>query len=180
MRTLISLMLVVLIAGCDALSSQPQSATGVTKATTKVQTQSNGLTTEQNNIVERLKRDNASGSIKHLYILSAYSGQVLIYSTVKGKITSSGKRLTPNSVLADRQTPKYGFDVTIGGEVQLTSEVLQDDGTYGSSAEYIYWFSVDNTYHQHYISGGQIVHISDQPIAVKSVVLNMETSEQKD
>src|SRR6185503_6965090 len=29
-------------------------------------------------------------------------------------------------------------------------------------------------YHQHYVDGGQILHISDQPLAVKSIVLNME------
>jgi hypothetical protein len=32
-------------------------------------------------------------------------------------------------------------------------------------------------YHQHFMTGGQIVHISDQPIAVKSVTINMETQQ---
>jgi hypothetical protein len=52
--------------------------------------------------------------------------------------------------------------------------VLQDDGTYGSSSEDIYWFDAAGRYHQHWFTGGQIIHLSDQPISVKSVVLNLE------
>lgn len=32
-------------------------------------------------------------------------------------------------------------------------------------------------YHQHYVTGGQIVHLSDQPISVPKVILNLETVE---
>jgi hypothetical protein len=51
--------------------------------------------------------------------------------------------------------------------------VLLDDGTYVSSVEYLYWFDAKGVYHQHYVTGGQIVHVSDQPLAVKSIVLNL-------
>lgn len=68
---------------------------------------------------------------KHLYIISACSGQVIFYSSVYGKVT-----------------------------------------TYGSSVPYIFWWDTNGIYHQHYISGGQIVHISDQPIEVKSANLS--------
>jgi len=63
----------------------PKSSSGVSKATVEVRTNDKGLTIEQTQIMERYYRDNLVGSIKHLYIISAYSGQVLIYSTVKGK-----------------------------------------------------------------------------------------------
>ena len=174
-------------ASCDDISSlakTPKSASGVSKANVEVQVDMNGNTIEQKNIMERLKRDNQSGSIKHLYVISAYSGQTLIYSTVKGKVTSAGKRLTPTSVVdADGEyyTGTYGFDVSIGGSNKRTQEVLGDDGSYGSSDPYIYWFDVKGVYHQHYLAGGQIIHVSDQPLAVKSVILNMElTNEAKD
>ncbi len=148
----------------------PQSRSGVTIADApKVQKGADGLTVEQRNIADRLKIDNMVGSIKHLYVISAYSGQVLIYSTVRGKVTSSGKRLTPT--LSDDNT----FQVQLpGGRSFGTHEVLQDDGTYGSSIEFLYWLDSKGVYHQHYATGGQIIHISDQPLAVKNIVLNLE------
>lgn len=119
--------------------------------------------------------DNEPGSIKHLYVISAYSGQVLIYSTVKGKVTSSGKRLNPYSVSVTSGEYNYneGIPVTIDGKQYTTGEVLQDDGTYGSSSEYIYWWDTNGKYHQQYMSSGIILHVSDQPLVVKGIIINM-------
>ena len=178
---LVCCILSVPFTGCVEIAPAPPPASdsGVHKATATVQTGSDGLTVEQRNIVDRLKADNQHGSIKHLYILSAYSGQCLIYSTVRGKVTSSGKRLTPNSVLAAAYGTvgyTHGIDIQIGGHDQVTSEVLQDDGTYGSSVEYIYWWDSKGIYHQQYITGGMIVHVSSEPISVKGVTINLESS----
>lgn len=161
--------------GCGE-SPKATSSSGVGKATVKVPTGPDGLTTEQRNIRDRLEADNKPGSIKHLYVLSAYSGQVLIYSTVRGKVTSGGKRLTPTSIVvgANGEYKRDGFVVNFGGTDVVTSEVLQDDGTYGSSTDYLYWWDTKGVYHQHYIQGGQILHVSSEPLAVKSVVINME------
>jgi hypothetical protein len=164
--------------------SEPVSDTGVTKASATIDVGSDGLTTEQRNVKARLEEDNKIGSIKHLYIISAYSGQVLVYSTVDGKVTSSGKRLTPTTVVASRyngyDSSSQGwnaFKVNIGGKVYRTTEVLQDDGTYGTSIPYLFWTDAKGVYHQHYISGGQIIHISNEPLAVKNVVINMALTE---
>lgn len=148
--------------GVDSCKQQV-STSGVSKATAQVQVQSNGLTVEQDNIKRRLELENRPGAIKHLYVLSAYSGQAIIYSTVKGKVTSSGKRISPSMYC------EYGT----GGS--YTPERLGDDGVYGSSVEYLYWWDVQGRYHQHYVQGGQIVHISDQPLPVKSITLNLES-----
>lgn len=170
----------VLIVSCGQGSSEPASTTGIKKVNPTVAADPNtGMTVEQSNIAERLKRDNLPGSIKHLYVISPVSGQVLIYSTVKGKVTSSGKRLTPKTVACsdghEVSSVFGGFSVNFDGAWRRTGEVLQDDGTYGDSAEYLYWFDAAGRYHQHYM-GDEILHISDQPLAVKSIVLNMETS----
>lgn len=159
--------------GCPTRS--PTAASGVQQARATVKTGADGLTVEQRNVKKRYDLENVPGSIKHLYVISAYSGQVLIYSTVQGKVTSSGKRLSPYSVV-DNGTcmAESGFDVDISGMHKRTAEVLQDDGTYGGSIEYLYWFDSQDRFHQHYLAGGQIVHLSDQPLAVKSVILNME------
>ena|SRR3990167_3794052 len=165
---------------CDMSTTgenQAVSASGVKKAETKVEVQSSGFTVEQENIIRRLTLENEPGAIKHLYLISAYSGQVLIYSTVRGKITSSGKRLTPLTVAAvDGEYiggKHQGIETNLNGIIKNTGEVLQDDGTYGHSIDYIYWWDVQGRYHQHYISGGQILHVSDQPLAVKNIVINM-------
>jgi hypothetical protein len=167
MRTTILLLcLVAMIAGCG---NEPQSFSGVRQATVAVATQSDGFTIEQQNIRGRLLEDNKPGAIKHLYVISAYSGQVIIYSTVKGKVTSGGKRLSPSQISGN----DYLFRVDLGGGTHYTSEVLQDDGTYGQSDAYLYWWDTKGVYHQHYVSGGQIIHVSDQPLAVKSIILNL-------
>lgn len=172
LAVLVSIVVLGVIVGCE--SKPPQSDSGIWKATVQISTNPEGLTTEQQNIRDRLLEDNKPGSIKHLYVISAYSGQVIIYSTVRGKVTSGGKRLTPTSVDNTADNLNYGFPIQIGGRKYYTSEVLQDDGTYGHSMDYLYWWDTKGVYHQHYISGGQIVHISSQPLAVKGIIINME------
>jgi len=164
---------------CDG-SAPVQSASGVGKATVKVPVGADGLTVEQRNIGQRLMEDNKPGAIKHLYVISPYSGQVILYSTVKGKVTSGGKRLTPTSVLNAYSNGSSfgGFQVQIGNATAITGEVLQDDGTYGSSGDYLYWWDVRGAYHQHYLTGGQIITISDQPLPVKSVTINIEATKE--
>lgn len=162
---------------CDG-PQQTTSASGVQKANVQVAVGNDGLTVEQRNVKQRILEDNKPGAIKHLYVISPYSGQVILYSTVRGKVTSGGKRLTPTSVAAiDGHEVGYehaGFPVDISGGRQHTGEVLQDDGTYGQSGDYLYWWDVRGAYHQHYLTGGQIVTISDQPLPVKSVTINLE------
>ncbi len=186
MKSKLSLVILVLVLctllssiGCGSSPSSPgpRSISGVEEIAPEVKKGSDGLTTEQRNIRDRYRVDNAPGSTKHLYLISAYSGQCLLYSTVKGKVTSSGKRLSPKSVApldgasGHRET---GFAFAIGGSTHHTAEMLQDDGTYGDSIEYLYWFDSKGAYHQQYITGGMILHISDQPITMKSIVINIE------
>jgi len=165
----------------SCLEEQPTTtASGsVSKKTVEVKTDGDGWTVEQKNIAKRLERDNIPGAIKHLYIISPYSGQVILYSTVKGKVTSSSKRLTPNNISQvinkdGSQRFGNGFYVDFGNQAAYTSEVLQDDGSYGSSCEYIYWFDSKDIFHSHFFTGGQIIHVSDQPMPVKNITINLE------
>lgn len=181
------LSLLLLLTGCKYKALEPSdipvSSSGVKKTQVKVSTNPDGLTIEQQNVRDRLLLDNKVGAIKHLYLISPESGAILLYSTVKGKVTSSGKRLTPRSVVvAPEQYPENfsGFAVKIGTEVKNTSEVLQDDGTYGDSDPYIYWWDARNVYHQHFMTGGQIVHVSDQILRVNpnEIQINLERDKQ--
>ena len=177
---LISVSLIGLSGCLEKTVATPVADSGVKKASVKIKTGADGLSVEQRNVKERIKRDNDIGSYKHLYVISSFSGDVLIYSTVKGKVTSSSKRLSPTTVAAaDGQyvgKALRGMRVSINGETHRTAEVLQDDGTFGSSVPYVYWFDVRGVYHQHYITGGQIFHVTDAPMAVGKIILNMETA----
>lgn len=156
------------LASCDIDRPQQKSDSGVKKATTKVQTDMNGRTVEQENIIKRLERDNKVGSIKHLYIISAYTGDVLQYSTVKGKVTSGGKRLSPKTVNGNGyNNAGYSNFVKLGDQQMTTDEVLDDGGAYGESGNYLFWFDAQDNYQQYYPSGGTYLHISDKPLRIK-------------
>ena len=169
--------LLIILTFCLA-SCLPDAATsegGIKKAKANIKVQSNGLTVEQENVKRRLEQENIPGSIKHLYLISAYSGEVILYSTVKGKVTSSGKRLTPSSVESTGDMPD-GFKITIDGASYSTTETLGDDGTYGSSVEYLYWWDAGGKYNQIFISGGTSVIITDQPTQFGRVTQSIDVN----
>ncbi len=168
---------IIVFNGCSRSSRQPVSSSGIKPTQVDVPVNAEGITVEQQNIRDRLLMDNEVGSIKHLYVISAYSGQTIIYSTVRGKVTSSSKRLSPTSVVvgASGDYRRPGF--ATGQDKMVTDEVVQDDGTYGSSIPYLYWWDTKGVYHQHYVSGGQIIHVSNEPVSVKGVVINMAIEE---
>ena len=141
-----------------------ESSSGVKMASTKVQTDTEGHTVEQRNVKERLERDNKAGSIKYLYLVSSFTGDLILQSTVKGKVTSSSKRLTPSDLteLTDQTGTEVYKRVYINGRWYATNQNPGDDGTYGDSIPYLYWFDQNDAYHQAY-TGAVVVHISDQP-----------------
>lgn len=161
--------LTLMSSGCDQRSGQQKSDSGVAKASVEVKTDAEGHTVEQKNIMERLIRDNKVGEVKHLYVISSYTGDVLEYSTVKGKVTSGGKRLSPKTVLPSPTAEQAGNDniVTIGNLRFTTEEVLDDGGSYGESGNYLYWFDAQDNYHQYYPSGGTYLHISEKPLRIR-------------
>jgi hypothetical protein len=165
---LVIILSTVILAACGDKGSQQKSDSGVTKATTEVHTDASGKTIEQENIIERLKRDNLPGSVKHLYVISSYTGDVLQYSTVKGKVTSGSKRLSPKTVNGNG-TNNTGWSnmVSIGGTSYTTDEVLDDGGAYGESGNYMFWFDAQGNYHQYYPAGGTYVSICDKPQRIK-------------
>lgn len=172
------IVLALLMGSCD--KSTPTVSSGVKKASVSLTTDpSSGLTIEQENIKRRLQNDNKPGAIKHLYLVSPFTGDIILYSTVKGKVTSSGKRLTPTSMMSG--VNQYGF---VGGEIVSsnhdrirTSEVLQDDGSYGTSTEYLYFWDINDVYRQ-VVPGACTVLISDEPLNIGQVKLRMGTEKK--
>lgn len=167
------LICLIFIVGCG---QEQVSTSGVHRVQTTVQTGSDGLTTEQRNISLRLEMDNRPGSIKHLYLLSPFNGRQIFYSTVRGKISSSGKRLSPKTVawkLNATGVSDKGVPVKVNGETLVTNELIQDDGTFGDSSEYLYFWNESGQYFQLYV-GGLTVVVSDQPTGFQDVVIRNE------
>lgn len=167
----ICLSMTIALLGCDDVQSV--SVSGAKAITTAVQTDANGMTVEQQNIKGRLELEKP-GAVKHLYILSSMSGDCILYSTVKGKVTSGGKQLMPSDA---RPLGEGGSYLTLPNG-WITNERPSEDGTFGQGSEaahaYLYWFDVRGNYHQHYLLGGQIIHISDVPMKWPKIILNLE------
>lgn len=136
-----------------------------------------GMTVEQRNIARRLVEDNTPGAQKFLYVQSAFSGKLLFASNIDGKVTSSGKRLNPYSVESAGES-EDGFLLRIGEWTGYTTEVLEDDGTYGDSIPYLFWWDVNGISYQLYPTGGQIIHITSQPLKTRDVVIDMRITKE--
>lgn len=178
MKNLLFILSILFFVSCDYNPQQAISDSGVRKASIAVKTDDKGHTVEQNNYMERVKRDNELGSVKHLYIISSYTGDVLEYSTVKGKVTSGGKRLSPTTVNGyDGNTNTDYNYVALSNKTFTTDEIPDEYGMYGSSSPYFYWFDAQGNYHQYYPSGGTFVHISDRPLRVNKANLSLQLKE---
>lgn len=173
---LLAFISVLSIIGCSSTRSI-SSASGVELQSVKIETDSDGRSIEQRNIMERLKRDNNSGSIKFLYLVSPFTGEIILQSSVKGKVTSSSKRLTPEDLRLYNNSSISGGEVNIveiNGKTYTSNQLPGDDGTYGSSMPYLFWFDQNGTYHQTYV-GAAIVHITDQPVNFRQTTQTIET-----
>lgn len=167
-----ALFFAALTMGCEGETEAPEAIQKVN--TVKITKGADGLTNEQRNIYDRVKEENKAGNIQHLYIISAYSGEVIMYSSVKGKVTSSGKRLQPTALTGNGDYGGSYYEVNVRGRNVNTAEVMQDDGTYGDSVPYLYWWDQYGAYHQQYIQGGMILHISGKPLRVSEVAIKLD------
>lgn len=115
---------------------------------------------ERANISKRLTTFSDPNKLSYIYLVSF--GKVMAFYTVKGKITSGSKRLTPSDQLVDNS---YTND-------QYVVQAPELDGTYGNSADYIYFWTTDGVYVQwngEYMMADQPLQLTTQPELVRSV-----------
>lgn len=145
--------------GCTSANQPQTSSSGIAQATIP-QLQSS---IEQENIKARLEIVNNPATVMWFYGLSD-AGTMIFKSAVKGKVTSSGKRL--------EQT-----DITCLGEYGTCShEILQADGTYGSSDEYVYWFDYEGNYFQW---NGKYI-LATKPLRIPAPMIDFQQRNQSD
>lgn len=184
MKNLIAILLLLsTMVSCDVqmqAETETKSSSGASRLITQVETDSKGHTAEQLSVESKIKRENVIGGIQYVYILSAYSGEIITQSVAQGKVSSSGKRLTPAMVTSGTYGTQYGsgvvggMEVSINGATYHTPEVMGDDGTYGSSCEYLYWTDTEGVFHRQYITGGILIHVSDKPMRFGHVTITTE------
>lgn len=118
---------------------------------------------EIENIKYRLELTSSPSKVGYIVLFND-AGQPILYTSVKGKVTSGSKRLTPPYELKRLDQPSDGQP--------LTYEVVDapsDEGTYGSSNPYIYFRDMNGTYHQwsgDYLYSDQPIRLKVEPIAV--------------
>jgi hypothetical protein len=99
---------------------------------------------ERENIKRRIEFINQPDRIGYLYLLTE-NGQLIREIQVLGKVSSLNSYLTP---MEDIQWFK-GTDVGDSwGDVPIVTSAPDLDGTYGSNAEGIFWFTPDGVYQE--------------------------------
>lgn len=117
---------------------------------------------ERANISKRLTTFSDPAKISYIYLVNY--GRVMAFYTVKGKITSGNKRLTSGQqIIQDSGYNQGSFSVIDAPEL---------DGTYGSSAPYVYFWTTDGVYVQwsgDYMLVDQPLQLTSQPELIRTV-----------
>jgi hypothetical protein len=113
---------------------------------------------EIDNIKRRLELTSQPGLLGYIVLINKV-GQVVLHTPVLGKVTSGGKRLTR----------PYAFVRCDKGSNIGDCEVAapSDEGTYGSSGEYIYFWTPGGQYFQSdlsYVYSHQPFRLTEKPL----------------
>jgi len=152
---------------CDSASGQAEAqrqtvAQTMSKLLAQVPAPQLENSLERQNISKRLTTFSDPAKISYIYLVNY--GRVMAYYVVKGKITSGGKRLTPQSQFVDCDKGEFHGD--------CDAEAPELDGTYGSSNPYIFFWTTDGVYVQwsgDYMLTDQPLHLSTPPELIRTI-----------
>lgn len=150
------------LAGCDPEAGQPSVKQEQER---KAADAANSLhfveNAEIDNIKRRLELTADPGKLGFIVLMNQ-SGQPILYEGIKGKVTSGGKRLTrPDAV----QTWGNGN----GGTSGVVRAGGSDEGTFGSSSQYIFYWNTAGVYRQWsegYLYSDQPIRLRIQPLVI--------------
>lgn len=156
------LLACLILAGCDELA-QSNKNVQAEKAAQAAQSIKFDDNAEIDNIKRRLELTADPGKYGFILLLNQ-AGQPILYEGVKGKVTSGGKRLTSPAKALGNGNGGYG----------AVLPTPSDEGTWGSSSAYIFYWNTDGVYRQW--DGGYLY--SDQPIRlrVEPLVISMQAA----
>lgn len=143
-------MLAIVLTGCSKVSGGTAKESQADKAQAAANSISFTENAEIDNIKRRLELTSNPGAVGFVLLMNE-AGQPIMYTSVKGKITSGSKRLTePDRVTGYSEHPSV-------------RAAPSDEGTYGSSDAYIYFWTAGGQYIQW---NGKFLY-SDKPFRVK-------------
>lgn len=169
-KTLALILLAFSVASCDLKDSGIRAQAA--KARPTIKKNADGTTLEQDNIRAYRSEFSDPKSIKHLYVFND-QGSAIFYDTVRGKVTSGGKRLRPKTVthMGEYASSRELINVVIDGRNLLTNEVPSFDGTWGSSESYIYWRNTAGQFRKLSLGAGMSTITTTSPMRlIKAVV----------
>ena len=120
---------------------------------------------EIDNIKARLELTSNPGLLGYIILLNE-SGQPVMYESVKGKITSGSKRLESTDILSIAGNGS-------GGSNMAVRDAPSDEGTFGQSGEYIFYFTQNGEYRQwngKYLYSDQPFRLSVQPLVISATI----------
>ncbi len=118
---------------------------------------------ERVNLTERIKRFNDPNKISFIYLLSD-TGQIYTFLPIKGKVSSVNSALSTGEQIVN---DPYRYQS--GGKVV---ESPQEDGSYGTNGDAIFFFSADGTYFEwngKYLLADRPFQLSEQPLLIYNV-----------
>ncbi len=152
--SLFVIAITVLIAGCVDDDANKRDVAKVARAAAESLNFADNA--EIDNIKNRLKLTSQPGLLGFVVLLNE-SGQPVYYTSIKGKITSGSKRLTRTQWVDD-----------FGAGSAITA-APSDEGTYGSSGEYIFFWTTNGQYMQwngKYLYSDKPIRLTVQPLVV--------------
>ena len=161
-------ILVIALAGLflTACNEGGKSPTPKSVQSQKAEAAANSITFSENAEIENIKKRlelTADPGLLGFVILLNETGQPVMHVGVKGKITSGGKRLTKTYEV------KSNWDCGQAIECDHELPAPSDEGTHGSSGEYIFFWTTSGQYIQwngKYLYSDKPFRLTVQPIVV--------------
>lgn len=141
---------------CDGTPVKNEQAQRAKEAASQIRF---GENAEIDNIKRRLELTSQPGLLGFVVLLNE-AGQPIMHVGVRGKITSGSKRLTE----PDRASAAWG-----GGNNTVVRLAPSDEGTWGSSSEYVFFWTVDGNYIQwngKYLYSDKPFRLNVEPLVV--------------
>jgi len=159
---IIGLAIAFVLSGCNVESSASAKLTQAEIAQEAADSIKFTENAEINNIKARLELTSDPG-LTGFVLLMNEAGQPILYTGIRGKITSGSKRLTPPEKKWRGDWNRYGREAL--------GPAPSDEGTWGSSSPYIYFWTTTGQYMQW---NGKYLY-SDKPFRtrVEPLVINI-------
>lgn len=127
---------------------------------------------ERKNLIKRAQTFNNPNKISYIYLYSF--GKLIMYDTVKGKVSALDSSLTAQQQFVDSAGKQIGGDNNCIGSTdncyQLNAPAV--DGSYGTNGQGIFYYNENGAYREwngQYILSDQPFTLTNQPDLVKAV-----------